>query len=40
MLHNKEMLLSGSVPLRIRVLDPLGAVRYDLYRATDGGICR
>jgi hypothetical protein len=30
-------LLSGSAPLRIRVLDPLGAVRYDLYRATDRG---
>jgi hypothetical protein len=30
-------LLSGSAPVRIRVLDPLGAVRYDLYRATDHG---
>jgi hypothetical protein len=30
-------LLSGSAPLRIRVLDPLGGVRYDLYRATDRG---
>jgi hypothetical protein len=33
-------LLSGSAPLRIRLLDPLGAVRYDLYRATDRGTLR
>ena len=32
--------LSGSVPLRIRVIDPLGAVRYDLYRATRLGVLR
>ncbi|HTU21833.1 MAG TPA: hypothetical protein VMG10_27590 [Gemmataceae bacterium] len=38
-LHDKG-LLSGSVPLRIRVLDPLGAVRYDLHRATDRGVCQ
>jgi hypothetical protein len=30
-------LLSGSIPLRIVLLDPLGEVRYDLYRATDRG---
>ena len=30
-------LLVGSAPLRIRVLDPAGGVRYDLYRATDQG---
>jgi hypothetical protein len=30
-------LLSGSAPLRVRVIDPLGGVRYDLYRATDRG---
>jgi hypothetical protein len=33
-------LLSGSVPLRVRVTDPLGAVRYDLYRAADRGTFR
>lgn len=31
-------LLSASAPLRVRVIDPLGAVRYDLYRATDRGV--
>jgi len=30
----KGQVLSGSAPVRIRVLDPLGNVRYDLYRAT------
>ena len=30
-------LLSGSVPLHIRVLDPLGATRYELYQATRQG---
>ena len=29
--------LSGSIPLRVVVLDALGAVRYDLYRATERG---
>ena len=33
-------LLSGSAPLRVRVIDPLGAVRYDLYRATRLGSLR
>jgi hypothetical protein len=28
-------LVSGSIPLRIRLIDPLDAVRYDMYRATD-----
>ena len=31
--------LSGSAPLRIRLIDPLGGVRYDLFRATDQGTC-
>jgi hypothetical protein len=26
--------LSGSIPLRVRLIDPLGVTRYDLYRAT------
>src|SRR5262249_20766058 len=33
-------LLSGSIPLHVRVHDPLGTVRYDLYRATDRGTFR
>lgn len=34
---SKGRILAGSAPLRIRVLDPLGVTRYDLYRATDRG---
>jgi hypothetical protein len=33
----EPVLLSGSIPLRVQLIDPLGAVRYDLYRATDHG---
>ncbi|HJT77849.1 MAG TPA: hypothetical protein VJ739_11670, partial [Gemmataceae bacterium] len=32
--------LSGSVPLRVEVTDPLHGRRYDLYRATERGILR
>jgi len=32
--------LCGSAPLFIRIVDPLGAQRYTLYRATDQGICK
>ncbi|HXX93649.1 MAG TPA: hypothetical protein VEN81_08440, partial [Planctomycetota bacterium] len=32
--------LSGSIPLRITVRDPLGTTRYELYRATDQGLLR
>jgi hypothetical protein len=31
--------LSGTAPLEITVKDPSGAVRYDLFRATDHGVC-
>jgi hypothetical protein len=31
-------ILSGSVSLQIQVIDPLGGIRYDLYRATDRGL--
>ncbi|OPZ26664.1 MAG: hypothetical protein BWZ02_01932 [Lentisphaerae bacterium ADurb.BinA184] len=31
--------LGGSAPLRVRLLDPQGDVRYDLYRATGKGVC-
>src|SRR5262249_2572476 len=33
----KGKVLAGSIPLRIRVIDPLGVTRYDLYRGTGGG---
>jgi hypothetical protein len=33
-------LLGGSIPLQVRVTDPSGAVRYDLFRATDQGTLR
>ena len=32
--------LTGAFPLAIRVIDPAGGVRYDLYRATDKGQLR
>ncbi|MFM8634338.1 MAG: hypothetical protein ACKOEX_05945 [Planctomycetia bacterium] len=35
---DKGGLLAGSVPLRIRVLDPQGNARYDLHRATKLGV--
>jgi hypothetical protein len=36
----EQHLLSGSAPLEIRLIDPLGEKRYALYRATSGGICQ
>jgi hypothetical protein len=32
-----KMVLAGSIPLRIRVTDPLGVIRFEGYRATDRG---
>ena len=32
--------LAGAAPMQVRVVDPLGNVRYDLYRATDMGTLR
>ncbi|MBI4023554.1 MAG: hypothetical protein HY360_01145 [Verrucomicrobia bacterium] len=37
LLDAKGGVLSGSAPLRVRVIDPLGVTRYDLYRATKLG---
>src|SRR5437588_5499759 len=34
---NKGGVLSGSAPLHVRVIDPLGVVRHDIFRATKGG---
>ena len=35
----QKNVLSGSAPLRIRVIDPFKVVRYDLYRSTARGVC-
>lgn len=35
----QQRVLAGSAPLQIKLIDPLGMVRYDLYRATDKGVC-
>ena len=34
---DKGRILAGAAPLNIRVIDPLGATRFDLYRSTDKG---
>ncbi|MDB5172905.1 MAG: hypothetical protein JWN51_1678, partial [Phycisphaerales bacterium] len=40
LLDNQHGVLSGSAPMQLRLVDPLGQVRYDLYRATDRGTLR
>lgn len=40
LLDTQGKVLSGSAPLQITITDPLGAVRYELFRATDNGTCR
>ena len=30
--------LNGSIPMKIRIVDPLGVERYNVYRATKGGV--
>ncbi|HWG03653.1 MAG TPA: hypothetical protein VG271_01440, partial [Beijerinckiaceae bacterium] len=40
LVDDQHNVLSGSAPLQIRLIDPLGQVRYDLYRATDRGSLR
>ncbi|MDB5300434.1 MAG: hypothetical protein JWO87_2097 [Phycisphaerales bacterium] len=40
LLDNQHGVLSGSAPMQLRLIDPLGQVRYDLYRATDRGTLR
>lgn len=37
LLNNLDTVLSGSVPMQIQLVDPLGTVRYDVYRATRQG---
>ena len=36
----QQTLLSGSAPMELKLLDPLGVTRYDLYRATDHGVLK
>jgi hypothetical protein len=36
----QHQLLSGSAPLEIRVVDPLGNTWYSIYRATNAGVCQ
>jgi hypothetical protein len=40
LLDDNHGVISGSAPMQIRLIDPLGQVRYDLYRATDRGQLR
>jgi hypothetical protein len=40
LMDERKQILSGSAPLRVEVVDPLGEKRYDLYRATDRGLLR
>ncbi len=40
LMDTQNGVLVGSAPMQIVVTDPLGAVRYDLFRATDQGICQ
>ncbi len=37
LVDNQNRVLVGAAPLQVRVIDPLGSVRYDLYRATREG---
>jgi hypothetical protein len=40
LLDADKRVLAGSAPLRVRIIDPLGVTRYDLYRATERGLFR
>jgi hypothetical protein len=40
LLDSDKRVLAGSAPLRVRLIDPLGATRYDLARATERGLFR
>ncbi len=39
LLDDKGGVLAGAAPLQVIVTDALGAVRYDIFRATDAGVC-
>ena len=38
LVDDKGKVLCGSAPMAVQVIDPLGAVRYDLWRATERGV--
>jgi len=40
LLDNAGQVLAGVAPMELRLIDPLGQVRYDLYRACDHGVLR
>ena len=40
LLDGKGGVLVGAAPVQVRVIDPLGEVRYDLYRATEQGVLK
>lgn len=40
LVDDQKSLLCGSAPMEIKLIDPLGVTRYDLYRATDHGIVK
>jgi hypothetical protein len=40
LMDNSGQVLGGVAPMEIRLIDPLGQVRYDLYRACDRGVLR
>ena len=40
LVDTENRVFSGSAPLQVCVIDPLKVTRYDLYRATDQGVCR
>jgi len=40
LVDTKDQVISGTAPLQIVVKDPAGNVRYDLFRATEAGVCR
>ena len=39
LLDTQNNILAGTAPLQIKVVDPLGVVRYDIFRSTDNGVC-
>ena len=40
LVDTQQRVISGAAPLQIMVTDPFGSVRYNLYRATEQGVCR
>ena len=39
LVDTKGKILVGSAPLQVKLIDPLGGIRYDIYRAIEDGIC-